>query len=210
MIYLFLQVFSSNINPVSFIYLFFAIGKIINNLLEYSIFLEEHDLDGVVTVWKEMIIDLSLFSCSNKWVMLNPPLNIHIQWSPQTSFYHQPIIASGILVPSSHIWPVHKDQYLQPHPSLVTDAYSIHTATFVLWYRRNGRSREGLVMNERDLCVLCTRREQRICTAQEWQESGPPLYLLVVAFQGWIRGSWKNLNFALLLPIHTNSTVCTA
>ncbi|CAL9061916.1 unnamed protein product [Musa banksii] len=33
--------------------------------------------------------------------------------------------ASGILVPKSYIWPVNKDQYLEPHTSLVTDAHNL-------------------------------------------------------------------------------------
>ncbi|XP_073004059.1 glycerophosphodiester phosphodiesterase GDPDL7-like [Typha latifolia] len=33
--------------------------------------------------------------------------------------------ASGILVPKIYIWPVNKDQYLEPHTTLVTDAHSL-------------------------------------------------------------------------------------
>ncbi|XP_073002000.1 glycerophosphodiester phosphodiesterase GDPDL7-like [Typha latifolia] len=33
--------------------------------------------------------------------------------------------ASGILVPKNYIWPVNKDQYLEPHTTLVTDAHSL-------------------------------------------------------------------------------------
>ncbi|CAD5173509.1 unnamed protein product [Musa acuminata subsp. malaccensis] len=116
--------------------------------VQYSTFFKEHDLDAVDyirSVSRETIIDcisspeigflksLSGLPGRHKTKLIFRFMEVD-DVEPSTKKTYQALLndlvtiksfASGILVPKSYIWPVNKDQYLEAHTSLVTDAHGV-------------------------------------------------------------------------------------
>lgn len=116
--------------------------------MQYNTFFKEHDLDAVDyirSVSRETIIDyisspeiaflksLSGLPGRHKTKLIFRFMEVD-DVEPSTKKTYQALLndlvtiksfASGILVPKSYIWPVNKDQYLEAHTSLVTDAHGV-------------------------------------------------------------------------------------
>ncbi|CAL9075451.1 unnamed protein product [Musa textilis] len=116
--------------------------------VQYSIFFKEHKQDVatyITAASEQMVIDYIsspeiafLKSLNGKLTRRKTKLIFRFlevdDVEPSTKQTYKALLndlstiksfASGILVPKSYIWPVNKDQYLDPHTSLVTDVHNL-------------------------------------------------------------------------------------